>query len=167
MSKTYNNCIYFEDEPNDMYGKVLSINDDLITVYMECCTGIPMSGVTEAAKALKKGSVNPKDLKMRLAREIVTIYHGADAATVAESEFQKVHKDKGVPTDMVEVKAEKGALLIDVIVKNKLAPSKTEAKRLIEQGGVSLNGKAITAQDSKAEAGILKVGKRKFLRIIF
>lgn len=165
MSKTYNNCIYLEDEPNDMYGKVLSINDDLITVYMECCTGIPMSEVTEAAKALKKGSVNPKDLKMRLAREIVTIYHGADAAAVAESEFQKVHKDKGIPADIIIRNVKKGDLVIDIMVECKMAPSKTEAKRLIEQGGVTIDGKAITAQDAKAEAGILKVGKRKFLKI--
>ncbi|MDD4319640.1 MAG: tyrosine--tRNA ligase [Candidatus Peribacteraceae bacterium] len=164
MSKTYDNCIWLEDAANDMYGKVLRVRDDLIVTYMECATEMPMDDVKEAEQALKKGA-NPKELKMRLAREIVTLYHGADAAISAEREFQNVFSQGGVPEDMPDVKAEKGSLLLDVIVKNKLAPSKSETRRLIEQGAVSLNEEKITAVDAAAKEGILKVGKRKFVRL--
>lgn len=165
MSKTYDNCIYLEDPANDMYGKILSINDDLIVTYMECCTDIPMEDVMKAEKDLKRGSVNPKDLKMRLAREIVTLYHGADPAKEAEEEFQTVHKDKGIPADIPDVQCQKDDLLIDVIAKEKLVASKAEARRLIEQGGVKMNEKPVEKIDARVENGILKVGKRKFVRI--
>ncbi|MDO8648166.1 MAG: tyrosine--tRNA ligase [Candidatus Peregrinibacteria bacterium] len=165
MSKTYDNCIFLQDAPNDMYGKVLSVKDDLIVPYMECATDIPMREVADAARKLKEGSVNPKELKMRLAREIVTLYHSADAAKAAEEEFQKVHKDKGIPSDMQTVTVEKGSALIDVIVKEKMAPSKSEARRLFSQGGVRVNDKEVKEIDAKVEEGIVNVGKRKFIRI--
>ncbi|MBI3331822.1 tyrosine--tRNA ligase, partial [Candidatus Peregrinibacteria bacterium] len=166
MSKTYDNCIFLEDEAKDMYGKILSIKDDLIVTYMECCTDIPMDEVKKAAADLKKGSVNPKDLKMRLAREIVTLYHSAEDAADAEAEFQKVHKDKGVPDDIPNVKVQKDDLLIDVIAKEKLAPSKAEARRLIEQGGVKMNDHTVQKIDGRVQNGILKVGKRKFVKLV-
>jgi tyrosyl-tRNA synthetase len=175
MSKTYGNCIYLEDPPNEMYGKLLSLQDDLITTYLECCTDVPMAEVREVEKAIKKGT-NPKDFKMRLAREIVTLYHSAEAAKKAEKEFQRVFAEKGLPEIVPEAKAEKGTRLIDLIVREKLAPSKAEARRLIEQGGVKLNDKAVTSVDATAGEGltpealakgvILKVGKRKFLKIV-
>ncbi|HLD71754.1 MAG TPA: tyrosine--tRNA ligase [Candidatus Peribacteraceae bacterium] len=166
MSKTYDNCIYLQDDAKEMYGKTLSIHDDLIITYFECCTGVPMAEVKELEKQLKKGS-NPKDIKMRLAREIVTLYHSADAAKAAEEGFQKVHKEKGIPTDIEEVKVAKGSHIVDIIVEHKLAPSKSEAKRLIEQGGVSIDGRGVTDINATVEEGILKVGKRKFLKINF
>src|SRR3989338_2941960 len=165
MSKTFDNCIYLEDEAKDMYGKVLSINDNLIVTYMECCTDIPMEEVKKAEKDLKKGSVNPKDLKMRLAREIVTMYHSADAAKEAEGEFQTVHKDKGIPADISEVQCQKDDLLIEVIAKEKLVASKADARRLVEQGGVKMNDHVVEKIDARVEEGILKVGKRKFVKI--
>ncbi len=167
MSKTYNNCIYLEDEPNDMYGKVMSVKDDMIPTYMECCTKIPMAEVGEAAKALKGGKVNPKELKMRLARELVTMYHGKSAAQIAEREFEKVFRDKGIPEDIPQFKAKKGMLLIDALVESKTVSSKSEARRLIEQGAIKVNDKPVTSTDAKVEEGIVKVGKRKFVRVIF
>ncbi len=165
MSKSYDNCIYLTDSAADMYGKVMSIKDELIPVYMECCTGIAMSEVADTEKALQKGSENPKNLKMRLAKAITELYHGKDAAAHAEEQFDAIFKDKGIPDDISEVKVQPGMLLIDVIVNEKLATSKSEAKRLIEQGGVKLDDTTITAQDAKASPGILRVGKRKFLRL--
>jgi tyrosyl-tRNA synthetase len=165
MSKTYNNAIYLTDGPNDMYGKVMSIEDRLIPSYMECCTDIPMAEVSEAEKALKGKKGNPKDLKMRLAREIVTLYHGVAAAAKAEAEFEHVHKEKGTPDDVREARVKKGSLLIDILVAHKFAPSKAEARRLIQQGGVKLNDHTIDSIEAKAEEGILKVGKRKFLKL--
>lgn len=164
MSKTYDNCIWLEDAPSEMYGKVLSIKDELIVPYMECCTEMPMAEVKEAEKAMKKGA-NPKDWKMRLARELVTLYHSAEEAAAAEKEFENVFKDKGLPDDMPEITAEEGMPLVDLMVDNDLAASKSEAKRLIQQGGVKLNDETVASIDAKAEEGILKVGKRKFARI--
>lgn len=166
MSKTYDNCIYLEDEPNNMYGKVLSLKDDLIPTYMECCTLVPMSEVRETAKALKGGKVNPKELKMRLARELVTMYHGKSAAEKAEREFEKVFRDKGTPEDIPQFRAKKGMLLVDALVESKTVASKSEARRLMEQGAIKVNDKPVTSTDAKVEEGIVKVGKRKFVKII-
>jgi tyrosyl-tRNA synthetase len=165
MSKTYDNCIYITDAPQDMYGKTMRILDNLIPLYMECCTGMSMDEVAQAEKALKDGKTNPKDLKMRLARELVTMYHGADAAAHAEQQFQTMFKDHGVPDDIQEVKVEKGSLLVDVLLAQKLVPSKSEFRRLVEQKGVHLNDETVTALDAKAEKGVVRVGKRKFLKI--
>lgn len=164
MSKTYDNCIWIDDSAEEMYGKLLRIKDELIVSYLECVTEMPMAEVKEIEKQLKKG-MNPKDAKMHLAREVVTLYHGAEAATRAEAQFQKVHKDHGIPDEMPEVKAEKGSALLDLMAKEGLAASKSEARRLIEQGGVHLNDEKIADPLAKVEKGVLKVGKRKFLRI--
>lgn len=160
MSKTYGNCIYLDDEPNDMYGKVMSIKDDLMAAYFECCTDIPMSEV----KALLKG--NPRDVKARLAQEIVTLYHGKAAATKAAEMFDHVFKEKGIPDDIPEVRVKKGSKLIDVLVEYGLVPSKSDVRRVIVQGGVHLNEQAVTSPDASVAAGVVKVGKRKFLRIV-
>ena len=165
MSKSYDNCIYLEDAPNDMYGKLLSIKDDLIVTYMECVTEMPMEDVRKAEKALKDGT-NPKDVKMQLARAVVSLYHGAEAAEKAEANFQQVFAEKGTPKDIAEVRVGEGTLLVDVIAMEKLASSKTDARRLIKQGAVTIDGKPVTAVEAKAEAGVLKVGKRKFVKII-
>lgn len=165
MSKSYNNCVYLTDAPAEMYGKLLSMPDSLITLYMECCTDMPMAEVAAAEKALKDGKENPKNLKMRLAREIVTMYHSAEDAKAAEEAFENVFKNKGVPEDMPEYKAKKGESLIDALVASGSCASKSEARRLIEQGGIKVNDKAVTDVNAKAEEGIVKVGKRKFFKI--
>ncbi|MFA6176619.1 MAG: tyrosine--tRNA ligase [Phycisphaerae bacterium] len=165
MSKSYDNCIYLTDAPGEMYGKILSIKDELIPTYFECCTKIPMAEVNAAVSTMKAGKMNPKDLKMRLAREIVTMYHSKKDAAAAEAEFENVFKNKGLPESIPEFKAKKGMLLIDALAESKTVSSKSEARRLIEQGGVKLADLPVTAADAKAEKGIWKVGKRKFLKI--
>ncbi len=166
MSKTYNNCVYLEDAPNEMYGRLMSMPDNLIPIYMECCTDLPMSEVETVEKALKDGTENPKNLKMRLAREIVTMYHSANDAKKAEEAFENVFKNKGVPDDMPEYKPKKGESLIDALVNSKSVASKSEARRLIEQGGIKVNDEAVKSVDAKAEPGVVKVGKRKFLKLV-
>jgi tyrosyl-tRNA synthetase len=159
MSKTYDNCIYLDDEPNDMFGKVMRVNDELMLTYFECATDVSL----EEAAQIVKG--DPRQAKARLAKEIVTLYHGAKAAEKAEKEFTNVFTDGGVPEDIPEVKVKKGTLVIDVIVENTLAPSKSEAKRLVEQGGVKIDDDTVTTIDTPIREGILKVGKRKFLKV--
>ncbi len=165
MSKSYENCVYLTDAPGEMYGRILSMPDNLIPLYMECCTDFPMSEVKAAEKALKDGTENPKNLKMRLAREIVTMYHSEKDAKAAEEQFENVFKNKGVPDDIAEYKAKKGESLIDALVGSKSVTSKSEARRLIEQGGIKVNDVVVKSVDEKASAGIVKVGKRKFLKI--
>ncbi|MDD5103345.1 MAG: tyrosine--tRNA ligase [Candidatus Peribacteraceae bacterium] len=159
MSKTYNNCVYLEDEPADMFGKVMSIRDDLMMTYFECCTDVAMP---EVKKILGE---KPRDAKARLAREIVTLYHGDAAAAKAEETFNRVFKDKGLPEDIPKVKVKKGTTLIDVLVTGKLVSSKSEARRVIEQGGVKMNNKVVQSLGEGIESGILQVGKRKFVHV--
>ncbi len=163
MSKTYDNCIYLDDTPKDMYGKTLSIKDDLIAIYLECCTDVPLKEILSIEQKMRDGA-NPKDFKMRLARELVTMYHSADAALKAEEEFASVAKG-GVPDEIAEAKAEKGELLIDLLVREKIVASKSEARRLIDQKAVSIDGTIVESHDQLAEKGIVKVGKRKFVKI--
>lgn len=159
MSKTYDNCIYLTDAPNDMYGKVMSIKDDLMTTYFECCTDVAM----EEAKKILKG--NPRDAKARLAREIVSLYHGEQAANEAEAEFLNVFSKGQTPDDIPEVKMKKGEALVDLLAREGIASSKTEARTLIKQHAVSIDGEAVIAIDVEARVGVVKVGKRKFVRI--
>lgn len=164
MSKSYNNCVYLEDAPNDMFGKLMSVKDELIPVYMECCTDLPMTEIEEAKKAMQKGS-NPRDFKARLAKEIVTLYHGAAAAMSAEEAFDRVFKNKELPEEIQEFAAKKGTSLVDILAATKLSTSKSDARRLIEQGGVKLNDAPVTLETT-AQEGTLRVGKRKFLKIV-
>ncbi len=175
MSKTYGNCVYLTDPPKEMYGKLLSLKDNLIPIYMECCTDIPIEEVKEVEKDLKNKRGNPKSMKMHLAREIVALYHGWDAAHNAEQEFESVFKEKGIPEDIRTVTVPKGSLLLDILVEQKLASSKGDAKRLLTQGGVKVHDRTIKSLSAKLEDGVspenlakgvvVKVGKRKFLRI--
>jgi tyrosyl-tRNA synthetase len=164
MSKSYDNCIYLDDEPNDMYGKVMRVKDELIAQYFECCTDVSMDEVKEMENAMKKGT-NPRDFKVRLAKEIVTLYHGAFAAEDAQANFQNVFTKGGTPDDLEEIKVKKGALLLDVLSEHGIIASKSEGRRLIEQGGIKMNDEAVTSIDAPAEKGIVKVGKRKFVKI--
>jgi tyrosyl-tRNA synthetase len=164
MSKTYENCVYINDAPRDMFGKLLSMKDELITLYMECCTDISKKEITDVEKAMKKGE-NPKEFKVRLAIEIVTMYHSAEDAKKAAEEFDRVFKGGGLPDDIPEATAKKGSALIDILVENGLISSKSEARRLVEQGGIKLNDTPVSTIDATVEKGIVKVGKRKFLSL--
>jgi len=124
-----------------------------------------MDEIADVEKQMKKGA-NPKEFKMRLAKELVTMYHGEKAAQEAEDEFSKVFAKGGVPDDMPEVKATKGELLIDLLVRAELVTSKSEARRLVEQKAISIDGELVTGIDQLAKPGVTKVGKRKFVKVI-
>ncbi len=164
MSKSYDNCVYLNDAPNDMFGKLMSIKDDLMATYFECCTNVPMDEIRVILSSSKDGT-GPRAAKARLAREIVTLYHGADAGKKAEAEFTSVFTEKGIPEDVKEVKVKKGTLLVDVLVKEKLVVSKSEAKRLIEQKGIKVNDEVVESMEEKVSEGVVRVGKRKFLQM--
>ena len=174
MSKSYENIIGISDEPNEMYGKIMSMKDEPIIKYFILCTGMPMEGIRHIEKELKGEKVNPRDAKARLAKEIVALYHGQKAAGGAGKEFDKVFKRKELPTAIEEVKLKEdvGAAhkrpILDLLMQTKLSPSKSEAKRLVEQGAVKIDGrveKDWQKQVEIKEGMIIQAGKRKFVRI--
>lgn len=174
MGKTEGNMINLDDAPNDMFGKVMSWPDELISLAFEVCTNVPMPEI-EKIKAL----TNPKDQKMRLAKEIVRMCHGEKFAEKAEQEFNKVFGNKELPSDIPVFETDKANyLILDLLFDTKLASSKKEAKRLIEGGGVQveiLNSDNQTPnktkiqnwrEELKLEDGmIVKVGSRRFVKI--
>jgi tyrosyl-tRNA synthetase len=166
MSSSWGNVINLTDEPNDMFGKVMSVADSLIIKYFKLATKVALDEVAGFEAMLKKGE-NPRNIKVRLAEELVTLYYGRKAADKASAEFEKVFTNKEKPTDIPEMKV-KSQNIIDILMETKLAPSKSEARRLVQQGGVKLNDQVINEWDAKLDVEdgqIIQAGKRKFIRI--
>jgi len=168
MSKSFGNTIDVRAAPSDMYGKVMSLVDSVIVEYMTLVTDVTDAEIAETARAMQRGSVNPRDLKMRLAREIVTQFYSADAARDAEAEFVKVFQQRELPTDMPTFTLKQDLPIVDLMLAAELAPSRSEARRLITQGGVRLNDATIDKVDTviRVHAGVLRVGRRKFVRLV-
>jgi len=169
MSKSYNNYVSIEDDPKDMFGKIMSIPDELICHYFRLCTNRREEEIKEFEEWLKQGK-NPRDLKAQLAKDIVSIYHSPEAAKKAEEEFERVFKYKELPEEIpVFYTSFQNIKLVDLLVATKLLPSKSEAKRKIREGGVYLNGERILDIDYEVvidKETVIKVGKRKFLKVI-
>ena len=157
MSKTYpEHCISLTENPKDMYGKLMSIPDELMEKYFTLLTDIEFNKEN-----------NPRDEKMRLAYEITKMYNGADEADKAQNEFINVVQNKGVPDDVQEFKIKDSNNIIDILVDLNFAQSKGEAKRLIAGGGVKFEGEKISDIQTKIEKeGILQGGKRKYAKIL-
>lgn len=168
MSKT-ESFIAINSPPNEMYGKIMALPDEVIVNCFKLSTEVPLKEIEEMGEKLKKKKVNPRDLKAKLAREIVSIYHGKKAAQIAEKEFERVFREKKLPTKIVKIKIKEKALnLLDLLVKTKLALSKSEAKRLVFQKGVKIDGETETNWQKIIEikkGRVIQVGKRKFVRL--
>ncbi|MFH2031236.1 MAG: tyrosine--tRNA ligase [Bacteroidota bacterium] len=171
MSKSHNNYIGISESPKEIYGKTLSIPDSIIYNYYELGTNVTSDELTEIKNALNSDASNPRDIKRALARKLVEMYHSSDAAVNAENEFDKIFINKGIPEDIPIFKPEinlSNLNIVDLIVKVKFAASKGEARRLIQQGGVSIDGNKIDDINTLVyfdTAQILKVGKRKFIKL--
>ncbi|MBD3156439.1 tyrosine--tRNA ligase [Candidatus Peregrinibacteria bacterium] len=169
MGKSENNYIAVDDAPNDMFGKVMSIPDNLIVKYFELATEIPLSEIDEIKQAIKDGD-NPMEFKKRLGREIVTIYHSEEAAQKAEEHFTTVFSHHQVPDEIPLKKLDGTSMpLIDLIAENNLAPSKSQARRLVQQGAVRINEEKVQDIDTDInfeKEVLIQVGKRRFLRVI-
>lgn len=164
MSSSWGNVINITDEPKEMFGKVMSILDSLIVKYFILCTRVSMDAVRKMEKDLKSGTLNPRDAKAMLGIELVTMYHGAKAAQAAAEHFDKVHKNKEMPEEISTVKLS-GMVLSKAVIAAKFAKSGSEARRLIDQGGVRIDGKQIKDPNFELKAGmILQVGKRNFAK---
>ena len=168
MSKSYDNYIGLTDAPSEIYGRTLSIPDNLIARYFEYATEIPNDKLEEIKTDLDKGTSNPRDLKRQLARELVTAYHNSDAAISAEKEFDSMFIDKDEPDDMPEYHLLQPEKLVFVMTENKIVDSNGEARRMIAQGGVRINKEKVEDIHTILDLGeelVIKVGKRKFLRV--
>ncbi|MEK6937839.1 MAG: tyrosine--tRNA ligase, partial [Nanoarchaeota archaeon] len=172
MSKTYNNHIGIEDSPKIMFGKVMSIPDNLISMYFDLLTKVPLEEVTELAKGMLQHTLHARNVKASLARELVSQYHSPAEALVAEREFERVHKYRLAPENVepgyltARDSRDIGQLLVDL----GLAASKTEAKRKVAQNGVRIDGAAISDpfyQVTPEEGMIVNVGKRNFKKITY
>jgi len=170
MSKSYNNYIGISDSPKEIFGKTLSIPDLLIYNYYELATDIPNEELAEIKNQLSDPAINPRNLKRNLAKIIVRMYHNQKAADDAEEEFDRIFIKKEMPDEVPEFKWSNGSQsgILDLLAITNLAPSKGEARRLIIQGGVSIDG--IRMDDINAiidikDNSVIKVGKRKFIKI--
>jgi tyrosyl-tRNA synthetase len=152
MSKTYDNCVYLEDEPADMYGKIMAVKDELVGAYFETATGVPMGEVEEILKG------HPKEAKMRLGREIVAMYHDAAAAQKAENDWQNTFSQGGVPAGVPIVAAGKLRDIVDGV-------SMSELRRLVDAGAVSYveSGEKVPSIDAEVK-GVIRIGKHRFLK---
>ncbi len=167
MSKTWDNAIWLDDLPNDMYTKVMAINDDLIIQYFILATDLPMTAIKDIEGELKNGG-SPLNAKKELARQIVKELHGEKDAEDAENNFEKNVQNREVPQDIEVFVVENVSALDEILIQIGFASSKSEANRLIEQGGVSIDGKVISNPNEKVtfdKEKMLKVGKHRFAKI--
>lgn len=169
MSKSLGNYIGVAEPPEEIFGKAMSIRDDLIGHYFELVTDVPDEELKTFEQGLADGSIHPMELKKRLARELVSQLYDGKAANEAAAHFARVVQNKEVPEEIKEfhISLSVSAGLRDVLVETHLAKSRSEANRLIEQGAVSINGEKETSVAAAIKSGsIIKVGKRRFAKVI-
>ena len=172
MSKSLNNYVGITEPPKEIFGKLMSISDSLMLRYFELLTDIPLPEIQHWEKDMKQDEINPKDLKVKLAKSIVSDFWGEDEAEKSAQEFERIFKHREAPSEMEEVKvSQKEHKLIDLLVGKNLLSSRGEAKRLIRQGGIYLDGQRIEDIDlnidfQKKKEIVLKIGKKKFYRLV-
>lgn len=169
MSKSLGNYIGIDEVPNEMFGKVMSIPDDLLPKYFELVSSIAREDLQELRAALKNETINPRDAKMKLAMELVRRFLGAAAADESLQHWQTVFQKGTIPEDIPEARIAPGTFwIVKALVEFGLSSSNSEARRSVEQGGVRLNGEKVVSPDAQVElqdGSVLQVGKRKFVRL--
>ncbi|MEI8103451.1 MAG: tyrosine--tRNA ligase [Candidatus Moraniibacteriota bacterium] len=170
MSSSWGNTVNLTDAPNEMFGKIMSLPDELIGAYFVHCTRIDLDEIKQLMEPVWADEANPRDVKLQLAKEIVRMYHGEDAAQEAEEYFVNTFSKHLVPEEISECGAVVGAELAQLLVEQGLATSKTDARRKIEQGGVTIASEHIIdgyyTLQVKDLNQVLKVGKKDFRRLI-
>jgi len=169
MSKSTGNVIPINSGAEDMYGKIMSVPDFAMPLFMKLVTRWTPEMVADREAKLKDGSLHPRDLKMELAREIVSIFYSDEAVPAAEQNFINVFQQHVLPDEIEEVKISQSMTITDLLIFTQTAKTKNEARRLIDQGGVKLDGEPITGATTLIEVAtprVLQVGKRKFVRLI-
>jgi len=166
MSKSKGNHIGVNDSPAEQYGKAMSLPDGVLGDFFVLATNLPRPEVASIAAGLADGSRNPMETKKLLARTIVTEFHGAEAALAAQEGFERTVQRKEMPDDIPEFAVESGEALLDAVVRAGLAPSRREARRLFEQGAVSVNGEIADLGSLARTGSVVQVGKRRWLRLV-
>ncbi len=170
MSKTYpEHCISLTDSAKDMFGKLMSIPDNMITRYYSLLTDATKDELETYDKQIADGTINPRNIKMQLAHTITEEYHGKEGADKAQEEFINVVSNKGIPEDIEEVRVEDGKNILNLLTELKFAASRGEAKRLIQGGGVKIDGEKIADMGytfAIKDSVILQAGKRKFAKLV-
>jgi len=169
MSKSTGNHIGIDEPPEQMYGKVMSLPDHAMIDYYTLVTRFTPDEIATINHGLADGSVHPRDAKMQLAREIVSIFHGDEAADQAERHFRTVFQERELPPEMPTYPMESPANIVDLLADSGLAKSKSEARRLIQQGGVRLDGEKVKSIEQVIdiqEEAVLQVGRRKFTKLV-
>lgn len=167
MSKSLGNYIGIDEAPAEMYGKAMSIPDELMLRYYMLVTDVSIEEQEALAKGLEDGNIHPRDAKMRLARTIVALYHGEEAAQAAEAEFVRVFQQGSMPTDIEEYQVATADCWVPQLLQEAgMVASNSEGRRSLQQGAVRLNGEKVTAENITLNDGdILQVGKRKYRKI--
>ncbi len=167
MSKSLGNHIPLLCPPGDMYGRIMSLPDKAMKPYFELLTALPAGEIQGVLRGLEEGSVHPRDAKMRLAREVVSIHHSSRAAALAEEEFVRVFSRRDVPRDMPVARIAGARSIIDILVQSGAAATKSEARRLVSQGGVRADGRVVTEPgETVCRETVLQAGKRRFVKIV-
>jgi tyrosyl-tRNA synthetase len=175
MSKSLNNYIGINETPKEIFGKAMSISDDIMFLYFELVTDVPFDEIKTMKDGLAEGTVHPRDIKVKLAKNICSQFYDNEAAEAAEAEFNRIFVNHDIPDDIPEFTVspedmkENKIWIVKLLALSGLASSNGEARRLISGGGVSFENGKITDPDLELEAkeGVLKVGKRKFIKIKF
>ena len=168
MSKSQGNHIPINTSPEDMYGKVMSIPDSAMPQYMKLVTRWTPEVVAGYENGMQAGGYHPRDVKMALAREIVGIYYGADTVAAAEEHFTTVFQKGALPEDMEQIAVQGEPSLVDFLAEHGLVKSKSEARRLIQQSGIKLDGHTVSDVNTRlgfADSAVVQIGKRKFVRV--
>ncbi len=168
MGKTEGNMVALSDKPEEMFGKVMSWTDGMIVPGFDLCTGVATEEVSKITKDLENGTVNPKDLKLRLAYELVKLFHGEKKAIESKESWEKTFSKKEIPEDVETIEVQKENILIDVLVSNKIVSSKSEARRLVDDGAITYMEKdeKISSPQEKVKEGVYKIGKKRFCKIV-
>lgn len=177
MSKSYGNYVGLTDEPADMFGKIMSIPDELMVKYFRLASTLPVDEIDALERGLAADELHPNKVKRSLAQNIVAAYHGQEAAVGAEEAFDKLFKDHAIPDDVAEFSLdltpnEEGLIyMAKILADTGLAASAGEARRLIDGGGVKINGEALApktynVEPAVLEGAVIQVGKRKFARLV-
>lgn len=168
MSSSFGNSINLTDTSNDMFGKVMRMHDDSIIEYFTLCTRVSLEEIDVYKKELEENKVNPRDIKMRLATEIVTLYHGKKMAGEAEEQFVETFSKKGVPEDIEELVVKRGVLLLDLLITKNVVATKNEFRRLINENAVTdlITNEKVTDPTLVIKNSVtLRIGKKRFVKI--
>ncbi|NOZ06806.1 MAG: tyrosine--tRNA ligase [Chloroflexi bacterium] len=169
MSKSQGNYIGLAELPEDMYGKIMSLPDHAMRNYFDLLSSFDPDEIEDIEKQIAAGSLHPRDAKMMLARDLVTVYHDASAAERAEAHFRRVFQEGHIPTDMPIFRLSENMTIVDLLFDAGMVSSKSEARRLIQQGGIRVDGELVSEISAPApDAGeyVLQAGKRRFVRVV-